>query len=324
MGRQMQSWKFTIRPDSETGFDAFYKCKELGIVGIGWSHGYEQEQPRDYSHAKDLMRNHWKTDTIAREIDKLFSDMKPGDHLWMHRDGFYYLCIAGQKHYLAREICEDFRKYDLGHAIEARWIKVPDSLVSGSIQRGVIARRMIQKIDLSPVELLLNKYLQQNLEKDPAWLPTIDKAGLTDEIKKMTQDALFKLMSPDDVEDVIAAKLQTEGWILLKSTCFRSKPKFEFSMTNMDERVCLVQVKSGNRPDSLPPSEYEQYLNGANEIFLFSTNPEPYPGVCPQGIKCFTKEEVTQWMKSNYCLLSPTLKIKIKLSTEIAPINVLQ
>ncbi len=312
----MQSWKFTIRPDSETGFDAFQKCKDLGIVGVGWSHGYEQEQPMDYSHAKELMRDHWKTDAIAREIERLFFDIKPGDHLWMHRNGFYYLCIAGTKHYFAREICEDFRKHDLGHAIEARWIKVPDELVIGSIQRGVIARRMIQRIYLSDVEVRLNIYLQQNLDNDPAWFPTIDKSSLADVIKRMTQDDLFRLMSPDDFEDVIAAQLQTEGWILLKSTCFRSKPKFEFSMINADERVGLVQVKSGNWPDRLAPSEYKQYLTGQNEVFLFTTNPNPYPGVCQPNIKCFTKEEVAQWMRSNCCLLPPTLKIKIKLSAK--------
>jgi hypothetical protein len=269
----MQSWKFTIIPDSETSFDAFKKCKELGIVGIGWSHGYEQEQPRDYSHAKELMRGHWKTDTIAPEVETLFSRIQPDDHIAMHRDGFYYLCIAGTKHYFAREICEDFRKYDLGHAIEAKWIKVPDELVSGSIQRGVIARWMMQRIYLRDVEVRLNIYLQQNLEKDPSWFPTVDKSSLSDEIERITQDDLFGLMSPDNVEDVIATKLQTEGWILLKSTCFRSKPKFEFSMINTNERVGLVQVKSGNWPDSLAPSEYEQYLTGQNEVFLLRRTP---------------------------------------------------
>lgn len=188
---------------------------------------------------------------------------------------------------------------------------MPDELVSGSIQRGVIARRMIQRIYLRDVEVRLNIYLQQNLGKDPSWFPTVDKSSLSDKIERMTQDDLFGLMSPDDVEDVIASKLQTEGWILLKSTCFRSKPKFEFSMINTNERVGLVQVKSGNWPDSLAPSEYKQYLTGQNEVFLFTTNPNPYPGVCPRGIKCFSKEEVAQWMKSNYRVLPPRLKIKL-------------
>lgn len=229
----------------------------------------------------------------------------------MHRDGIYYLCIAGTKQYLAREICEDFRKYDLGHAIEAKWLKVPDELVSGSIQRGVIARRMIQRINLQDVEVRLNLYLQQNLERDPSWFPTINNDTVEADIERMSQDELFGLMSPDDVEDVIAAKLQTEGWVLLKSTCFRSKPTFEFSMINGKGTVGCVQVKSGNWPDSLAPVAYEQYLTGHKEIFLFSTNSNPYPGTCPQGIKCFTKEEVVQWMKSNCQILSPTLKIKL-------------
>jgi hypothetical protein len=281
---------------------------------VGWSKAYEKEQPKDYSHAKELIKDFYKKDTI-NEIDKLFSQIEPGDHLWMHRDGFYYLCIAGTKRYFAREICEDFLNYDLGHAIEAKWLKVPDELVSGSIQRGVIAQRMIQRINLQDVEVLLNLYLQQNLERDPTWFPTIDNNKVGAAVERMTQDELFGLMSPDDVEDVIAAKLQTEGWILLKSTCFRSKSTFEFSMINGNGKVGLVQVKSGNWPDSLAPVEYEQYLNCQKEIFLFSTNPNPYPGRCPKGIKCFTKEEVIHWMKGNCQMLSPTLKIKLQIIT---------
>ncbi len=308
----MQTWKFSIKPESQVGFDPFEKCKELGIVGVGWSRGYEDEQPRDYEHAKEMIKKVWGTERI-KEIEKLFFKIKPGDHLWMHKDGHYYLCVAGSKRYLGREICSDFRSYDLGHAIEVKWIKVPDELVSGSIQRSVIVRRMIQKINLRAIEKRLSQYLEENLEKVPNWIPDIDNDNVKKCIKTIEPTELFSLMSPDDVEDVVSAKLQTEGWILLKSTCFRSKPKFEFSMTNKSGKIGLVQVKSGNWPDTLVPSQYSEYLTGKNEVFLFTTNPNPYPGDCPNGINCIAKEEVIQWMKVNCNILSPTLRIKLSI-----------
>lgn len=308
----MQTWKFTIKPDSDDGFDAFAKCKELGLVGIGWSHGYEEHQPRDYEEAKELIKERWGKSEI-NEIKKLFFEIQPRDHLWMQKHGHYYLCVAGEKKYIGKEICEDFRRYDLGHAIDAKWIKVPDELVCGSIQRGIIARRMIQKINLSNAEINLNQHIEKKLKEDQNWFPKFNHNLVKERIETIDEQSLFGIMSPDDVEDVVASKLQTEGWILIKSTCFRSKPQFEFSMTNHEGKIGLVQVKSGNWPTNLPPSDYKQYLHEENKIFLFTTHPDPYPGEQIQDIQCILKRELIEWMKNHCPVLSPTIKLKLSL-----------
>ena len=62
----MQTWKFSIKPDSDKGFDPFLKCKELGMVGIGWSHGYEERQPKDFEDAKELIKKEWNTSRLSR------------------------------------------------------------------------------------------------------------------------------------------------------------------------------------------------------------------------------------------------------------------
>jgi len=306
----LQTWKFSIKPDTE--LDAFSKCKELGIVALGWSHGYKDKAAFSYEDAQMITTEFWSQK--ISELQKLYEEIKPGDHLWMHKHGHYYLCIAGSKRYFGNQICEDFLDYDLGHAIDAQWIKIPDELVSGSIQRGVIARRMIQKIGVSAPELELNKLLAKELSINSNWFPVFDDSSIGNKIQSLSIDDAFAIMSPDDVEDVIASILQTEGWILLKSTCFRSKPKFEFSMTNRNSKVCLVQVKSGKFPDQLSPAQYVEYLNERNEIVLFSSHPDPYPGNSNERIRCLPKGAVHEWIKQNYRLLSPTLKLKIDLS----------
>lgn len=313
MDSPMQTWKFSIKPDSDKGFDPFVKCKELGIVGIGWSHGYEKKQPKNFEEAKVLIKQKWNTPDIPKQIHKLFDEIKPGDHLWMQKYGHYYLCIAGNEKYIAREICEDFRRYDLGHAIEATWIEIPDCLVCGSVQRGTIAQRMIQRINLSESEERLNRHIATNLSTNPDWLPIIDIESVDRILDTIDQQSLFGLLSPDDIEDIIASKLQTEGWILIKSTCFRSKPQFEFSMINSDGETGLVQVKSGKCPSPLNPADYEEYLRGNNNIFLFSTHPTPYQGKRVENIICLEKSEIIEWMREHCNLLTPTVKLKLSL-----------
>lgn len=301
----MQTWKFSIKPDSRPGFDAFNKCKELGVVGIGWSHVYEKDQPKDYEQAKEI----WDIGQ-NREINKLFFEIQDGDHLWIHKNGHYYLCVAGNVRYIAREICDDFMNYDLGHAIKVKWINVPEGLVTGTIQRGVIAQRMIQRIRLNESEMKLSKYLQENIVDGCLEFPLITNGDLAEKLN-LIGERIFQLMSPDDIEDVVSASLQTNGWILIKSTCFRSKPKFEFSMINKVGKIGLVQVKSGHWPDSLVPTGYKQYLSGENEIFLFTTNPQAYPGDRVENIHCIEKKQLLDWMKNNSSILSPALKLKL-------------
>ena len=311
----MQTWKFSIKPDSDNGFDPFLKCRELGLAGIGWSLGYEEQQPKDFDEAKELIKKHWETSEIPQQINTLFYDIKPGDHLWMQKYGHYHLCVAGEKKYIAREICDDFRRYDLGHAIAAKWIEVPDELVCGSVQRGTIARRMIQRINLSDVEIKLNQCIEANIGTNPAWFPSIKSATFSNVLETIAEESLFGLMSPDDIEDIVASMLQTEGWLLIKSTCFRSKPQFEFSMINSSGITGLVQVKSGNWPSPLNPLDYKEYLRDSNKIFLFSTHPTPYQGESVEKIICLTKSEIVEWMKKNCTLLTPTVKLKLSLQS---------
>ena len=112
-------------------------------------------------------------------------------------------------------------------------------------------------------------------------------------------------MSPDDFEDVVAAYLQDKGWILVKSTCFKSKPVFEFSMVNKKHEVGYVQVKSGKSPNPLPPSNYKKYISNNTLVFLFSTHPHPYPGKAVNGVEPISHNDIFSWIKKNAWALPP-------------------
>ena len=59
----MNTWKLTIKPDSNKGKDPFKICYENNLIGIGWHHAYpEDKKVNGLDHARNLIMNHeyWK------------------------------------------------------------------------------------------------------------------------------------------------------------------------------------------------------------------------------------------------------------------------
>ena len=305
----MNTWKLSIKPDSKEGFNAFDFCKKNSYLGVGWSWAYEEENAKNTNDAKRLVTK--KFNNWPYQLRDLLESVKEGDHLWIHQQGDYYLCIAEKEIIFGRDISDDFRSYDLGHVRKAKWIKVPDIFVSGSIQRGTIAQRMIQRIHITQKEQEYSCLLADRLSEDENWRPSIDNILLQEHILKLNKFDLFSLMSPDDMEDIVSAYLQDQGWFLVKSTCFRSKPVFEFSMHNKDHKICNVQVKSGKYPDPLNPLVYKNFANDNNLVYLFSTNRDAYQGEQVPYVIPIKHEDIINWLTNN--LWSLTLPLKTRL-----------
>lgn len=306
----MNTWKLSIKPDSKKGFSAFSKCKDKSLLGLGWHHAYLSEKPSNLADAKRLVKGKWKK--WPYQLKYLLEDMKVGDHVWIHQNGKYYLCKPTDDSILyGNSIDTDYESYDLGHARKARWVLVPDKFVTGSIQRGTIAPRTIQKIKISDKETKFNVYIFRELLKNAIWEPKIDIGELAKLLKGISLTDLFSLMSPDDVEDVVSAYMQDQGWMLIKSTCFRSKPKFEFSMLNNKGEIAHIQVKSGKSPNSLMPEQYRGYSGSKNLIYLFTTNKKPYPGTSVSGVHTIAQNDLHKWVINN--LWAMTLPLKSRL-----------
>ena len=306
----MKTWKLSIKPESKKGVDPFDVCQKKSLIGLGWHHAFVEEHPSNFDQAKKLVERKWGKWPYS--LKYFLEDMQDGDHVWVHQNGNYHLCkVTGTDILYGKEIDLDYRDLDLGHARSATWIHVPDKLVSGSIQRGMIAPRTIQQIKVTQKDMKFNELIFEKLKADPNWLPRTDEEKLHQAISNISKAELFSLMSPDDIEDIVSAYLQSQGWILIKSTCFRSKPVFEFMMLNKHHETCHVQVKSGKRPDSLSPSKYQQYTANQETIFLFSTNPNPYPGSMHHGIKTITHHEIVLWIKTHLWALTLPLKLRL-------------
>ena len=306
----MNTWKLSINI-GKVKDGAFYKCKDKSLVGIGWSGSYENQQPNDYADAERLIKDRFGK--MPKVLKRFMEEIRKGDHVWLHKNGKYYLCEIEDEHLIyGKDIDSNFLEYDLGHAKTAKWVEIPSYLVSGKIQRGVIAQRMLQRINVTKEELDYNQFIFKELSSNPKWNPVIDESKLSSLIKGLSEEAIFDLMTPDDVEDVIASYLQSkERWVITKSTCFRSKPTYEFSMLNKKGEKALVQVKSGSYPDPLAPSNYEKDTTNNTYVYLFSTNKSPYPGSQFPNVRILEKSEIFKWVVQNMWSLTYPLKLKL-------------
>ena len=204
----MQTWKLSIKPDSSVpSSEVLAKCKEKSLLGVGWSHAYDEDcHPHDLEEAKKIVTNEWGA--WPYQLQYLLEDVKPGDHVWIHQEGKYYLCrVEDDKILYGRDIDPAFDQYDLGHARRAVWVEVPTKFVSGEIQRKTIAPKTIQRMHVSSQVLQMHERLFDELHENPEWDPAIDENGLKNLLSDISYVDLFSLMSPDDVEDVVSADL---------------------------------------------------------------------------------------------------------------------
>jgi len=82
---------------------------------------------------------------------------------------------------------------------------VPDKFITGTIQRGTVAQRTIQKLTSLRKRLSLTKLLFDKLHSNPVWEPEIDIEILKEPLSPIPPKELFSLMSLDDMEDVVSA-----------------------------------------------------------------------------------------------------------------------
>jgi len=308
----MSTWKLSIKPDSEKGREPFELCRRKSLVAVGWSYIWDDEpniSTKDESY--DVLRAKEKG-YVPRTIERLLDEVKVNDLVWLHRNGKYFLCtISDSIVVLGPQIDKEFRSNDLGHARNARWVEVPEVLVPGRVQRSLIVSRTIQMMDCSKAQEAYFRYLHSQLSLNSDWFPDVNEDQVSERMHSITQQELRDILTPDDYEDIVAAYLQSQGWTLVKSTCFRTKPEFEFRVVRSGPKYGHVQVKSGNV--QLSPSQYGKWVSDRECVFLFSTHLEPYTGPAVQGVNTISETEIMAWVADNPWVLSVGVMILIQL-----------
>lgn len=316
----MEVWKLSIKPESNTEFSPFEICQKKNLIGIGWSRAFQKVHPQSDQEAESLVIQYpeWKLKVLPGVVRAFAKELKDGDFVWIHQKGKYFLCrVNDSKLIYGRDIDDNFIDLDLGHARNADWIEITDDLVSGTVQRGVIARKTFQRINLDKLEQKYCEQLYVNLKSNAHWKPFIDFSKLSIAIANNPAEKILPILSPDDLEDIIAFYLQEKAWRLIKSTCFRSKPEFEFSMIDSGGNFARVQVKSSSN-DQLRPIDYQKFTKDGSKVFLFSIAKDPYPGEPVDRVIPISHTDIYNWIKANVRCLSLPIKTKLMLWAESA------
>lgn len=209
---------------------------ENGFVGAGWGLNNSDEfgSIADGSHdletyltrARRVHRDRESLDAAANCIGNVMAE---GDYCWMYdtASGEYW-CSVVTGPFVYRQ-GGYFDEFDLHILRPCRWKKVgaADS-VPGVIRRafagpfGTVTR--------------LTKGVEAAARASEIALGISSKTFLR----------FFDAASPDDLEDVVAAYLQQDGWLVLPSTSKSSMASYEYVLVQSDTGArAAVQVKSG-------------------------------------------------------------------------------
>jgi len=285
------------------------------MIGVGWSVVYEgmAEIPAD---PMPLLTGNYRAG--ASPVRMVVRGIAAGDLVWLHDRGGFYLCrILEGNPLVGAEVGEGFLEYDVGHARKAEWVRVPEDLVPGRIQRAVISRRMVCRI---PGSARLSAYclrIHKNLIADSHWKPKVEMNAVRAALSTFAISEIEECVSPDDWEDIITAYLQGLRWVLVKSSCFPTKPQFECRLIREvagETETAYLQVKSGRI--QLRPQDFAEVAESA-VVYLFSTHPtDPYPGPGVPGVVTLSFELILAWMVERVLLLPLPLCTQLTYSPE--------
>lgn len=329
---ERQIWKITIDPRGDcrkANVDPLRWCLQRNIVGIGWAEAYSHCRPacntREEAY-RILCEAEWSKGKVPSTIRTLFEEIRAGDIICLYKRPRYVVAIVrDEQARFGPEIGSEFLDHDIGHARNVDWVEIEPDLAPGFLQRfatiqGILARSGFRyRYDKATCDAIVAVLLRLHEKKraDPTWRPLLDSTATAKVLRATPKQTIFSAMTPDDCEDVILCFLQDQGWRLLKSTSWRSKPDYECDLLkvpsggNDSAVVGHIQVKSGFNV-SLNTEDYEDKIPSGEILFLFSSAAsEPYVGRCPARVECLDQDEVVEWMRANPALLSRPLRMRL-------------
>jgi hypothetical protein len=130
----------------------------------------------------------------------------------------------------------------------------------------------------------LRRYSQWVFDNQPsgdnleALYASLDFEALRKRLEEWSPQESFKILGPDETEDVVGLYLQDSGWRMVKSSTYRNQRAVECEFVRAGEshvETGYMQVKSGNIP--LRVAHYLPYAKAGSYVYLFSTAQDPYP-----------------------------------------------
>lgn len=282
-------WRLNLVTSSDDDRNPRKFCLERGILGIGWRLEDTPPPDLDYKAYRRWAKDHFPHDnwgSYKSAFRALAKRMEVGDLCWARdTDGIYYLAeVTGDWEY---HDDKDHRAVDIHHFRPCTWYKVGTA----------------DQVPASLIEAFRGRALERFAVNSPAarWLTRSIHARRADRPQPPMPDdpSVWGLLSADDMEDVVAAYLQREGYVVIPSTAKRSTPGYEYSLVSPSGDIAIVQVKRG----SLDPTDFQDY---EEQVILFARS--GYRAAGSGGVRCLKKEEIEAFMQKHPERLPPRVQ----------------
>ncbi len=268
-------------------------CLKESVLGVGWGpHWAPKLFSSDAANDFDIYRagaeKFWSRRAIGPAI--ALHDAAEGSLVWF-RDlsSVYYLArIVGPWRLLEGV---RFEEMDLANVRSVEYFEVPEGSVPGGVIRGFA----------SPRQLAFNRVrdegarLYSALLASERWNTNPPEVGITTE-------GILDLLSPLDMEDLVAAYLQdTKDYLAFPARHSRSTAVYEFILSSRrDGTTAAVQVKTGNA--TVAEAGLSEKI--ADRWFVYSASGQAFSS----RIETISKAELVDYIESRPAALPPVVE----------------
>lgn len=292
-----QLWRVHLQTD---GTDSRRFCIDKNLVGVGWP--IENDNLGvDWPTYEAAARLQYKSGVRgwAATLNALYQRMKVDDLCWARDfEGNYYLGrVLSEWRY---EGSEDYVKAGVANVRDVEWLKIrtADRVPGGVLRhfiRGQTIRNIPQQTVIAASQFLFN-----------------EEAGRTQYTIELESADLYHLLSPWDLENLIAMYLQKDrNYMLIPRTAESTMPKYEFVLIRENGGTAAVQVKSGSEPGII--ADYENIAQDFGEFFLFASSGN-YVGNPSTRVECLDPEVIRRFTEKHFDLMPRSIKLFMTLA----------
>lgn len=267
-------------------------CLEGGMLGMGWGYRWRSRPPPKAITWKKYFgwaSSQWP----GRDVANVARFRNADGLIWTRAaDGIYYLAaLTGDWEYRRGD---PYDALDLNNIRRAQIERIgAETEVPGSVVRRFSrqGQTFCQVHDDSAARYSALLWAQRT-GAQYSWSPPLE-------------EVLDGLLSPFDVQDLVAAYLQVErGWLLFPSRLSDSTAAYEYVMRDPSNgNSYAVQVKTGDSGIRLTSLAQAPGLNG---WVVFSPRGEnAYRGRCPQHVERLEPTEILRFMAGGRAALPP-------------------
>ena len=256
--------KLLLKTDAADRRELINYCIDQCVLGLGWGPKYlDIGEPSSFDEYYEAAEATWSRGEL-RSV-RAFHEAATGSLVWF-RDltGNYYLAkLISEWRPLIGPVAD---RLDLGNVRDVQILTVgSEANVPGGVLRAYAAPRQQTFCNVKdPGARAYSRLIgSERLGTDA---PDLDLSAA---------DVLTSLLSPADVEDLVATYLQDVcGYVLLRARQSRSTAVYEYALRHpSDGHIAVVQVKTGHQ--SVPIETLDS--NTADRWYVYTDAPQELP-----------------------------------------------